>query len=1594
MTEGVPISFDVTASDPDGEIPALSTSTLPAGASFTDNLNGTGAFAWTPDFTQSGVYQITFYATDTLSLVDSEVVIFSIAEAGNQQPVLDSIGNKQVSEGNQLLFSVSASDGESSPALSTSALPGTAAFVDSGNGTGVFDWTPGFFDAGLYPVTFYATDDSLAVDSETITITVIESGNQAPVFDTIPDTSVGEGDTLILVVSATDPDGDSVILTISAGMNGFTFVDNYNGTGTFTYTPNYFDAGIDTVRFIALDDAVPQASRTEIVGITTIDVNQPPEFEPAGPFTVETNDTLEFTVTAFDSTDQNWPGVTLHLSALSPPANSQFLDNADNTGTFTFMPVSGQEGVDTVTFLVTDDGTPNLAATMPVEITVVVVNSPPVLDPIGPQVLTEGDTLTLLITASDPDGTIPSLEAINLPDSSTFVDSGNGSGVFVFTPSYLQAGLYNVKFRASDGLANDDENVLIQVQEAGNQKPIFDSLPSLSLTEGDTVIDIVSAHDPELEPITIVFDSTTVPINFTYVDSGNGVASFMFTPEYTQADTYYVDVIAGDGETEDTGTVVIEVIEAGNQDPTLDSISDRVIVESHVLSFTVTATDPDSTPPLLYTSLPLPGSATFDSTYGSGTFSWTTTFTDSGTYQVMFYAQDSVVSTVIDSQLMTITVVDSNRAPWISILTTQKDVDEGDTLIVRLMTWDDDGPIPILDAYLSGQDTLATNMVLIDSGNGSGFLQFTPDFTQGDDNPTFYQVLFIARDSADTALYRTPVTWDIRVFHVNVPPTIQFSTGPGPYNITEGDTLEFTVTATDADGVIPTLDTSGLFPLNATWSQTSQNEGTFRFIPGFVQAGQYLITFAAVDDVGATDTDIVQINVTDAGNQPPQITVPGVASVQEGSTLTFDATATDPEGGVPSLSTAPLPSGASFADNGNGTGTFDWTPDFTQSGTHIIEFYATDDSSAVDTGAAAIMVLEVGNQLPVLDSIGPQSTNENVQLTFTVAAGDGESIPALTTSSLPAGALFTDNGDGTGTFDWTPDFTQSGSYPVTFYATDDSSAVDSEVVTIDVFEVGNQPPVLDSIRARSTTEGVQLTFTVTASDEESIPSLGTYSLPPGATFVDNTDGTGTFDWTPDLTQAGEHFVLFFATDDSLAADSEWVQINVAEVGNQPPVLNPIGNQSTPEGTLLAFTVTASDIESIPALTHTALPGVASFVDNGDGTGSFDWKPNFTDAGVYSVTFYATDDSAAVDSEAISITVTEVTNPPVLDSIGDKTTAENVQLTFGVSATDPEGVTPTLTTGALPSGASFVDNGNGTGTFDWTPSFIQSGNYQVAFYASDGQAVDTEAIQISVAEAGNQQPVLDSIGPRNVVEGNTLAFTVTASDPESTPALTTSALPSGAAFADSGNGTGSFSWTPTFIQAGVYQVTFYATDDSSAVDSEQVTITVQEAGNHAPVISTTLPDTIDVFATVQHDTDIVATDPDLDSIVLSAVHTIPPADAGFSDAGDGTGTFVYLPNVNDTGVVYQVLFVATDVPGGGADTLVTHYRVNPLLRGDCDFDGKYTMNDVAYLIRFIDRGGPAPIPLEAGDVDGSGATNVNDVLYLEAFLYQNGPAPPQ
>ena len=363
----------------------------------------------------------------------------------------------------------------------------------------------------------------------------------------------------------------------------------------------------------------------------------------------------------------------------------------------------------------------------------------------------------------------------------------------------------------------------------------------------------------------------------------------------------------------------------------------------------------------------------------------------------------------------------------------------------------------------------------------------------------------------------------------------------------------------------------------------------------------------------------------------------------------------------------------------------------------------------------------------------------------------------------------------------------------------------------------NQAPVLAAIGNKTLNEGSLLGFTISATDPDG--DTLTYSasnLPTGAAF--NT-ATRAFTWTPTYSQAGSYPNVHFQVSDGSLTDFEDITITVSNV-NQAPVLSSIGNKGANEGQQLTFAVSATDPDGgTPTYSASNLPAGAAF---NVATRAFTWTPTYSQAGSYANVHFQVSDGSLTDFEDITITVNNVNQAPVMNSIGNRTVNEGSVLSFTVSATDPDGDAITYSASSLPSGASFNAS---TRTFSWTPSYAQSGTYNnVHFEVTDGSLTASENIRITVNNV-NGPPVLSSIGNKSVNEGSLLSFTISATDPDGdTMTYSASNLPSGASF---NAGTRTFSWTPSYVQAGTYSAVHFQVSDGSLTASEDIVVTVTE-----------------------------------------------------------------------------------------------------------------------------------------------------------------------
>ncbi|MCX6834135.1 MAG: tandem-95 repeat protein, partial [candidate division Zixibacteria bacterium] len=734
----------------------------------------------------------------------------------------------------------------------------------------------------------------------------------------------------------------------------YNFTDNHNGTGRLVYRPNFYDSGVDTINFLATDFGTPQRTTTAISQVTTNEVNQPPVITPLGPFTVVVDDSLIFTVQAADSTDP----ISSHrviLSTLGLPANAAFADNGNNTGRFAFHPNSSQIGLNQVTFLGVDQGTPQLSTTLMVNISVVTVNLPPVLAPIGPRTIVEGQTLTISLSASDPDGPAPALQMTGAPDGSTLVDNGNGTGVFTYTPGYLgHQRLVSVTIRAFDGLAIDKELVLIQVYDAGNQRPYFDSIPTPSIVEGMTIIQGLTATDPDGDPLVLSIDAAQpLPTHASFLDltaggiEGRAAGAITFAPDFTQSGTHDIFVLVSDGTLADTIMVTFTVVEFGNHAPTIAAIADQTVAENATLTVTVTVSDLDGDA-ITLSAESLPTNATFvDNGDRTGTFTFHPDYNQAGPYAVTFRASDGTVEATLT---VNITVTDTNRLPFV-FTDVNVIIYEGDTLSYPVTSFDADGTMPFLSARLSGVDTLARNMTFTDPRDGTGMLVFRPSYTQGgpSSNATRYYVVFRAVDEVYPTVFQNSDPVMISVIDRNQPPDIVFPFygGAGPHTINEGQIVSFIVGVLDGDAVAaPSLRAENMPAANATFSYDPlTRSGQFLFHPDFLQSGAYAVRFIATDDRNGVDTAIVEINVLDAGNQPPSFLggLPDTLAVPTGHPYQILVRPSDPEHDSITVEVTPMLPGASWQPQTDGSWLYTFTANSSEIGSvYRLTFVVTD----------------------------------------------------------------------------------------------------------------------------------------------------------------------------------------------------------------------------------------------------------------------------------------------------------------------------------------------------------------------------------------------------------------------------------------------------------------------------------------------------------------------------------------------------------------------------------------------------------------------------------------------------------------------------
>jgi hypothetical protein len=1320
----------------------------------------------------------------------------------------------------------------------TGSLPSGLTFHDNGNGSATISGTPGAGTGGNYTLNLTAANGYLPNATQTLTVNVV----QPPAFTS--------GATATFVIGSAGSfgvttSGFPTVATITESGTlpaGITFTDNGNGTATIAGTPTG-TGNTYPVTLTASNGVSPNATQN-----LTIQVNQPPSItlNPVDQ-TVHPGDSVSFIAAA-----QGVPTPTVQWQVSTDNGVSFSNIPGATSTTLTFTAALSQNGNQYRAVFSNGVGSPatTTAATLNVGI-------PPAFTSADHTSFVVGQAGSFSITTTGVPSATLSRTGAQFPAWLTLTDNGDGTGALTGTPPAGSAGTYQFTLKAANGFSPSASQIFTLFVD---DSPVITSADHTTFTAGQAGSFAVTTT-AGFPTTTALSETGSLPSGVTFVDNGDGTATLAGTPAAGTGGTYNITITAtavGGLAAPATQSFTLTVLAP----PIITSANHATFSEGSAGSFTVTTTAGNPATTTITSTGTLPTGVSFtDNGDGTATIAGTPSLGSQGVYTITITAANGVTPDA--TQTFTLTV---NAPPAIT------SVDHATFTVnaAGAFTVTTTGtPTPAL----SETGSLPPGMTFTDNGDGTATLGGTP--TTGG---SFTFTITASNGVLPNATQSFTAT-------VNASPSI---TSADHTTFAVGSAGSFTVTTTPGVPATTTITESGSLPSGVTFTDNGDGTATLAGTPAAGTGGTYPLTFTASNGVLPNSMQTFTLTVT----QLPAITSADHTTFQVGSAGTFTVTTT---AGFPAATTVTevgaLPSGVTFTDNGDGSATLAGTPATGTGGTYPLTITATNAAGHVDqaftlTVTASALITSADHTTFAVGSAG----------TFTVTTAP-TATSIVETGSLPSGVTFTDNGDGTGTLAGTPAAGTGGSYSITFTASNGIPPDAVQAFTLTVTEL----PAITSANHVTFAVGSAGTFTVTT--HVGFPTATTLTeagaLPSGVTFTDNGDGTATLAGTPAAGTGGSYSLTFTATNTAGHTDQAFT-LTVT----QSPLITSADHTTFAVGSAGTFTVTTTPgVPAATTLTETgALPSGVTFHDNGNGTATLAGTPAAGTGGSYSLTITASNGVLPNTTQAFTLTVTEI---PSITSANHTTFIVGSAGTFTVTTHAGFPTATTLTeAGALPSGVTFTDNGDGTATLAGTPAAGSGGTYSLTLTATNTVGHTSQAFTLTVGAS----PTITSANGTTFTVNHAGTFTVTTTGGFPTPpALTeTGALPTGVHFTDNHNGTATISGTPTV--GGIFVITIHANNGVAPVTDQTFTLTV----NGPPVFTSANTAT---FINSKCGTYLITTtaagSPGTTHITMTGTL---PAGLTFHDNGDGTATLSGCINGITSNKSYSLKFTATNSIG--------------------------------------------------------------------------------
>ena len=481
-------------------------------------------------------------------------------------------------------------------------------------------------------------------------------------------------------------------------------------------------------------------------------------------------------------------------------------------------------------------------------------------------------------------------------------------------------------------------------------------------------------------------------------------------------------------------------------------------------------------------------------------------------------------------------------------------------------------------------------------------------------------------------------------------------------------------------------------------------------------------------DVTAQDT-VTKNTYLLTVNIAPAITSAASDSFTVGITRMFTVTTTgSPISAI--TETGALPSGLSFVDNANGTATITGTPAAGTGGSYPITIKANNTVAPADTQNFTLIV----NDAPSFTNGGAANT------TFTVGtagnalvATTGFPVPTITfTGALPTGVTLT--GNGTATLSGTPGIGTGGVYPIVITAANGIGTAATQNFTLTV----NEAPTITSIDNVTFTAGILGNFIVTTTGYPKLTMTisETGAVATNVSFSNNFDGTARLGGAP-AANTGGIYPFTITVNNGVGAPA--TQNFTLTVNEGAKITSPAGTTFL-VGSAGTFSVTTSG-NPTPAISFTGtLPTGVTLT--GNGTATLSGTPAAGTGGIYPIAITASNGGSGNATQNFVLTVNQA---PAITSVNSAAFTVGSFGTFTVTTTGFP-FSAITQTGALPSGISLADNGDGTATLSGTAMAGTVGSFPITLKATNVSATVTQNFTITVNKAGTMTVAIVSNAP--------------------------------------------------------------------------------------------------------------------------------------------------------------------------------------------------------------------------------------------------------